>query len=494
MKSHRRILFMYFKNNRCKVRFRSYVAASFLFSSMLFIQVAIAPWMARAASLGAAQSEGSLNPDERFTATQRLDAETHGGTVVPVSVGFTAEGHPYRGNPDAPITLEEFSDYLCPFCGRHFHLTLPALLDKYVATGRVKLVYRDFPLVSLHPTAPRGSEAALCVAEQGADLFWAMHDELFRTQSVWNRLPDPSEFLAGVAKHVGAEMETYQACMSSGRKKPAVEQSVAEGKALGFSGTPSFQFTDTDGATHTLVGALPLSTFDQWVAALETGQEPPSSKRKEPKAPELPEWARPEGLAPDPARPGFTLAGDQYKGNPKAPLVMVEFTDFQCPACARHTLETQDVLDEQFVQSGQVLWVFKHLPLKEHANALTAAAAAECAGDQGQFWQMRRLLFDRQAAWAGQESPDAVFENLATELGLDIPEFDACFNSRQALERVLRDMYDAQGYVKTTPTFLMLYAGKGFLLSGARTPDQFAALLRERVAAAITLAKAPRDD
>ena len=64
----------------------------------------------------------------------------------------------------------EYSDYLCPYCARHFSLTVPALIEQDVATGQVKYVYRDMPLVGLHPTAPVGHEAALCVAEQGAAL------------------------------------------------------------------------------------------------------------------------------------------------------------------------------------------------------------------------------------------------------------------------------------------------------------------------------------
>ena len=72
--------------------------------------------------------------------------ETYEGTPV----GFTADGHPFRGKPDAPLTLVEYTDYLCPFCERHVSQTMPTLLEKYVRTGQVKYVVRDFPLVSLH--------------------------------------------------------------------------------------------------------------------------------------------------------------------------------------------------------------------------------------------------------------------------------------------------------------------------------------------------------
>src|SRR5262249_32751576 len=93
--------------------------------------------------------------------------ETYQGTPV----GFTADGHPFRGNPNAPLILVEYSDYLCPFCERYVRLTLPALLEQYGRTGQVQFVFHDFPLASLHPTAPRGAVAATCVAEQGATRF-----------------------------------------------------------------------------------------------------------------------------------------------------------------------------------------------------------------------------------------------------------------------------------------------------------------------------------
>jgi len=104
--------------------------------------------------------------------------DTYQGTPV----GFTADGQPFRGNPNAPLTLVEYSDYLCPFCELYFRQTLPALLEKHIHMGQVQFVLHDLPLASLHPTAPRGATAAMCVAEQGATRFWQMHDALFQAQ------------------------------------------------------------------------------------------------------------------------------------------------------------------------------------------------------------------------------------------------------------------------------------------------------------------------
>jgi protein-disulfide isomerase len=406
--------------------------------------------------------------------------DTYQGTPV----GFTADGLPFRGDPNAPLTLVEYSDYLCPFCARYFVQTLPALLEKYGRPGQVKFVFHDFPLASLHPTAPRGHAAAMCVAEQGPSRFWQMHDALFQAQPQWNRSPDPTTFLAEVAKKVGADMPAYERCLALGRKDAQVQQSVAVGQALGFNGTPSFQFVHhASGKTYTLVGAQPVEVFNRWIDALLAGQEPPQAQQAD--KPELPLWAKPEGLTPDSKRPGYTMAGDPYKGNPDAKLVLVEFGDFQCPACQRHALTTQPVLDKRFVETGEVLWVAKHFPLRMHPHAPTAAAAAECAGDQGKFWAMHHRLFEQMEQWSNGEEPDTALVQLATDLELDRAQFAACLQSRKALERVLRDLYDGQGIgVRNIPMFILLYGGTGHVLAGAQSPEQFVATLQQQLESA----------
>src|SRR5205823_2717070 len=136
-----------------------------------------------------------------------------------------------------------------------------------------------------------------------------------------------------------ADMTAYERCMAAG-KDAQVQQQVAAGQALGFNGTPSFQFVrQTTGKSYTLAGAQPVEGFTRWIDDLLAGKEPPKdveAQTDKAQKIELPFWAKPEGLAPDPKRPGFTVAGDRYKGSPNAKLVIVEFGDFQCAACQRH--------------------------------------------------------------------------------------------------------------------------------------------------------------
>ncbi len=402
-----------------------------------------------------------------------------------LEVGFTEEGYPYRGSPNAPVTLIEYSDYACPFCGRYTEQNLPILLEQYGLTGQVRFVFRDLPLVSLHPTAPKAHTAAICAGEQGADLYWAVHDEIFARQAGWTNLPDPTDFFAGLVGGIGVEAVAYQECVESGRSNAEIDESVTEAQALGFNGTPTFQLT-ADGLedTYTLIGAQPPETFESYLDSLLADEAPVDAQAGEASEPVgLPFWADTEtGLQPDPGRPGVNLAGDHYKGNPEAQLVVIEFSDFECPFCRDHAIETQPVVDEALVDTGEILWVFKHLPLEAHPSARTAAVAAECAGDQDQFWEMHDLLFESVDEWAGDDADvDTALLELADELSLERSEFEQCFDSRTALERVLADMSDARGIISQAPSFVIVQGERGTLMEGSIPADEFIATLRNRL-------------
>ena len=408
-------------------------------------------------------------------AMTQVFAQTHDD----MPVGFTNDGYPYIGNSDAPVTLEEWSDYLCPYCGQHYRQTYPQLLKDYVKTGQLKLVFRDLPLAGLHPTAAVGHAAANCVGEQGAVAYWLMHDALFERQGEWNRLPDPSDFLVGVAEGLDVDMARYSACVDNADSAARVQASVEEGRGLGYNGTPSFRFLSAGSdKTWEMSGAHPIARFARYADALIAGEEPPEDPK--PKPPELPFWAKPEGLAPDPDRPGFNMAGDAYKGNPNARVVVVEFNDFQCPACQTHTREAQPIIDKELVDTGKVLWVDKQLPLRVHEHALIAAVAAECAGDQQKYWEMHGSLHADSERWANDDAENALL-GLAADLDLDMDEFRGCFDSREGIERVVKDLYDAQGLITRAPTFVIIEGGRGSM-TGPLGGDSFVKLLQSRLA------------
>ena len=407
-----------------------------------------------------------------------------------VPVGFTAEGYPFRGDPNAPITIYEYSDYECPFCARHVIQTEPALLAGFAENGVVKFVFRDMPLSSIHPNALAAAIAAQCMGEQDIVLFWQMHDRIFRTQKQWAPREEALSFFSELAQELGADPTQYGSCMANNETQlTKVNESLSEAQSLGFTGTPSFRFVfEETGEAFSLTGAQPYDTFNEWIETIAAGGTPQGAAQAQQQQQQqqgdggLPYWATAEGLAPDPDRPGFTVAGDMYKGSSDAPIVIVEFSDFQCPYCRGHALTTQPVLDEEFVSQGVVMWVFKHFPIENiHPTAFAASVAAECAAEQEAFWQFHHRLFVDMDVWSRSGNTNYYME-LAAEYELDTDAFATCLADDAPALAVQSDMQDGAPFVRGTPTFVVLAGGEGRLIPGALPADQFVAALSQMLA------------
>ena len=156
---------------------------------------------------------------------------------------------------------------------------------------------------------------------------------------------------------------------------------------------------------------------------------------------------------------GVDSDGNFYRGDPKAPVKLVEFSDFQCPYCARHTTETGPQLDATYVATGQVLHVFRHFPLPQiHPNALPAAKAAYCAGQQDpkSFWGMHDWLFANQATWSSAQDALDQIRKQAVALGVDGAKYDTCLTDAATETRIQRDLQDGlSSGVQGTPAFLI---------------------------------------
>lgn len=447
-----------------------------------------------AATAAATEAVTDTEPAAEAGSSAGSDVAAGGGTIDAeladleefegVPVGFTAEGYPFIGDPAAPVVLVEWSDYLCPFCGRHFLETKPLLIEEYVAAGQMRMVFRDFPIPSLHPLAQEGHVAAHCVGENGAAAYWAMHNALFAGQSAWTSSVDPSAFLRAAAEEAGAEMDAYDECIADGRTADRVAADMQEGAQRGFTGTPTFTWGGAAfGEVYTLVGAYPIDSFRQWADLMAAGEVPPQEAEAEAQAAQLPPWAQAENLMADPNLPGRNLNGDHTMGSDDATVTIIEFSDFQCPACALHATEVQPQITAEYIETGLVRWVFKHRPLSIHPFAPLGSAAAICAANQGAFWEMHDLLYAEQATWAPDNATwtaaeaEAEITELAKELELDTDSFSECINGRQALEEVLFDVFDAEGIISSTPSFIVLYNGEGTLVNGSRPYPEFKELL-----------------
>ena len=172
---------------------------------------------------------------------------------------------------------------------------------------------------------------------------------------------------------------------------------------------------------------------------------------------------------------------DPAKGDPDAPLVIVEFSDFQCPFCGRFYEQTLPLLERDYIDTGKARLVYRDMPLESiHPQAPAAHIAAECAGDQGMFWEYHDLLFDRQGEWSRLQPAalEGALAGYAGELGLD-GTFAECVRSPEAAREMQLDLAQALGMGLTgTPTFLIGGNGHDFVaISGAQPYSTFASIL-----------------
>jgi protein-disulfide isomerase len=148
----------------------------------------------------------------------------------PPSIDVAFDPARVKGDPQAPVTIVEFSDFQCPFC-KKTESVLSGLLDKY--NGRVKLAYRDFPLREIHPRAESTAEASRCAGEQGK--FWEFHDSLFADAA---KLDDPD--LIARARTLGLQEEPFRDCLANGKFKASIDADREAGIKAGVGGTPGF--------------------------------------------------------------------------------------------------------------------------------------------------------------------------------------------------------------------------------------------------------------
>ena len=457
--------------------------------------------------------------------------------------GFTADGYPYLGSPAAPIVLVEYTDLHCPYCRRHSQETLPRLRERFIATGQVQYVAKDLPLEALHPQARAAHRAAWCMALQSTDAFWWMRERLLATQMQHARGDDAPAFFEELAHAYNAEAVpphridagAFAACQADRQNEVGarIDRAIEEAAAAKLNGTPSFllYFRDAPARRLPVRGA---QAFDVFADAIENLAEYLAAREeRQARASALPFWITDAGL--EPVRlwegqadadaslwhtlSGMTQARDYFEGSPLAEVIVFEFSDFECPYCQRHQRETQPVLHERYIATAKVMWVQKHFPLPIHPFAPYAAEAALCAGEQGRYTAMARLLYAQSEQWARPQHAEALRalgRQLATQAApgtelfipasgfdaleaasvrealaqwekaalpaFDATAFDACLAGDQYEEAVAQGMADVEGIVRGTPTFLIWHRRYGALaqpIVGSLEKERFAGVFEQ---------------
>lgn len=171
---------------------------------------------------------------------------------------------------------------------------------------------------------------------------------------------------------------------------------------------------------------------------------------------------------------------DAFLGDENAPVVMIEFSDFQCPFCRSFWQDTFPKIKSQYIDTGKVKFVYRDFPLSFHAGAMPAAQAAECAEDQGKFWEMHDKIFSEQAKQGGGTIQFGVADvkKWAGEIGLDTGKLNSCLDSQKYAEEVEKDIADGSSAgVSGTPGFFI----NGRLVVGAQPFSVFQSLIEEEL-------------
>ena len=355
----------------------------------------------------------------------------------------------------ALVTIVEFSDFQCPFCSRGAR-TIAQLEEHY---GKdVRIVFKHLPL-PFHKEAEPAARAAYAAQQQGK--FWLMHDLIFARQRDL-KSQDPELWIA-LANEAGIkDIKRFEKDMNSQAAHDKVEADKKLAAEVGARGTPTFFVNGIK-----LVGAQPLNKFKELIdPQLELAKK--LKKKKSLTGEALYKALLKENiknapaLAQEAAPPSDTLTRAQLKklrahakgaptrGNIKtAEVVVYEFTDLQCPYCAR-SKRTLEEVEEKY--GADVAIVSLAFPLAFHKQAEPAARAAYAAHKQGKFWEMRAAIFSSQRELA----QDEIFDKLASDIGLDLKQFTRDMNSKAIREQVQQDMaLGAELGVRGTPNFFV---------------------------------------
>jgi len=190
------------------------------------------------------------------------------------------------------------------------------------------------------------------------------------------------------------------------------------------------------------------------------------SARHKPK--ELPAATTPVPTAPAGSFRGYVLGSDS------ASVHITEYSDFECPYCASFVTVQMPEVREQLIATGKLQWRFRDFPLSSHQYSGLAALAAQCAGEQGKFWEMHdQLFYNHQWAQRGK-NPSGLFRGFAKTIGLDTDRYDACMDSQRYAGRIEESRLEGEALgVKHTPTFYV----NGRQFTGQPTSDAFKALV-----------------
>ena len=179
---------------------------------------------------------------------------------IPGLTTLVKNGSPILGNIDAPLTLVEFGDYQCSYCKRHFDQTHDLIMKNYVATSKVKILFKDM-IVTPGEDSVNAAHAAHCAKDQG--MFWKYHYMLYNNWEGENTGWITDDILNKFAKNIDLDMNKFSKCMSENKWMELINASGKDARIMGITGTPSFFLIDTENEIIKIHGAQPYDVFKE---------------------------------------------------------------------------------------------------------------------------------------------------------------------------------------------------------------------------------------
>lgn len=233
------------------------------------------------------------------------------------------------------------------------------------------------------------------------------------------------------------------------------------------------------GTGHWACLALSITLVVIWVAGGLIGCSTPAPTPT-PTPTTAPETPTPEpGDTPEATRePLVPLDDDPVLGSPDAPVTIIEYSEYLCGYCQRFALETLPRIEEEYIATGKVKFIFRDFPVHGQP-AVVMAMVAECAAEQGKFWEMQSFLWERTDEWSRSEDLLATVQGYADELGIDTEQYTSCLQEGTVVDRVIEDYnIGVQDGVSGTPSFLI----NGTLTVGALPFEEFQRIIEEKLA------------
>ncbi|MFT4309204.1 MAG: DsbA family protein [Candidatus Woesearchaeota archaeon] len=350
------------------------------------------------------------------------------------------DGFYFLGDENAPVTIIEYSDYMCPFCQRHHVQTLPRIMENYIETGKVRYAFVDYPAIR-HPVTEPAANAAWCAGDQGR--YYEYNDIIFSNfDSLRTVTGNPNAQLLGFGEQLGLDMDAFTECVEAGRHLDGIMQRAQEASQRGVQATPTFFINDV-----MVRGAQDYRVFEEYIEQALAGdlEAPP---------PQVEEIV--EQLPSSPEIITFSVQGPML-GDSEAPISISDFSSYQCPFCARFHLQTLPHIRSEYIEEGIVRMYARDFPLAMQVNSAPAANAAHCAGDQDSYFEYQSILYNRQSTWASLPNPTDAFVSYAVELNLDEDIFRSCVEDSVHAQRVQSDFGVGQSVgVSGTPSFIVL--------------------------------------